>query len=75
LISSLSVDWLPIVREIVNFGMATLNFSLSLSLSLSVIALGWIRYRPLLGVTILALAATPFVLSHLRRNKKKNRTA
>lgn len=69
------VDWLPIVREIVNFGMATLNFSLSLSLSLAVIALGWIRYRPLLGVTILALAATPFVLSYLRRGKKKNRTA
>ncbi|CAH1784094.1 unnamed protein product, partial [Owenia fusiformis] len=55
------VDWIPIVRELVAKGVTTMNLFLSISLSLTVIALGWIRYRPLLGMTILALAATPFI--------------
>lgn len=62
------VDWFPIVRDIVALGVCLMNLSLSISLSLTVIALGWIRYRPLLGMTILTLSLTPFVLSRLRRS-------
>lgn len=62
------VDWFPIVRDIVALGVCLMNLSLSISLSLTVIALGWIRYRPLLGMTILALGMTPFVLSRLRQS-------
>lgn len=68
------VDWFPIVRDIVALGVCLMNLSLSISLSLTVIALGWIRYRPLLGMTILALSMTPFVLSRLRRtNNSRSR--
>ncbi|XP_060075646.1 transmembrane protein 43-like [Ylistrum balloti] len=61
------VDWLPIIRDLVAAGVTILNLSLSISLSLTVIAIGWIRYRPLLGISILALAATPFIMSKFRR--------
>ncbi|XP_064605666.1 transmembrane protein 43-like [Liolophura sinensis] len=60
------VDWLPIVRELVAMGMHMMNLALSISLSLTVIAIGWIRYRPLLGIAILVMASTPFILSKLR---------
>ncbi|XP_071082598.1 transmembrane protein 43-like [Haliotis cracherodii] len=59
------VDWLPIVRELVAMGVTTMNLALSISLSLTVIALGWITYRPWLGLTILALAVAPLFLSKL----------
>ncbi|KAK7486518.1 hypothetical protein BaRGS_00022184 [Batillaria attramentaria] len=60
------VDWLPVVRELVAMGMGALNAALSISLSLTVIALGWIRYRPWLGILILVMAATPFFFTRLR---------
>ncbi|OWF55861.1 Transmembrane protein 43 [Mizuhopecten yessoensis] len=66
-IVSTLVDWLPIIRELVAAGVTVLNLSMSISLSLTVIAIGWIRYRPLLGISLLALAATPFILSKFRR--------
>ena len=68
LVFSVPVDWFPIVRDIVALGVCLMNLSLSISLSLTVIALGWIRYRPLLGMTILALSFTPFVLSRFRQS-------
>lgn len=68
------VDWFPIVRDIVALGVCLMNLSLSISLSLTVIALGWIRYRPLLGMTILALGMTPFVLSWLRQSRNPSRS-
>lgn len=61
------VDWVPIIRNLVAAGVMVMNLSFSISLSLTVIAIGWIRYRPLLGLTILALAATPFIVSKFRR--------
>ena len=38
-----TVDNVPIIRELVNLGVASLNLTLSISLTLTVIALGWIR--------------------------------
>jgi hypothetical protein len=62
----LTVDWLPIIRELVAVGVATMNAALAVSLSLTIIALGWIRYRPWLGFSILAMAVVPFVFAKLR---------
>jgi len=59
----------PIVRDLVAAGVGIMNLGFSISLSLTVIALGWIRYRPLLGIAILALAVTPFIMSRIRRNQ------
>ncbi|XP_034308124.2 transmembrane protein 43 isoform X2 [Magallana gigas] len=60
------VDWLPIVRELVAIGVNMMNLALSISLSLTVIAIGWIAYRPLMGIAILAMAATPFFMAKYR---------
>lgn len=62
----LTVDWLPIVRELVAIGVNMMNLALSISLSLTVIAIGWIAYRPLMGIAILAMAATPFFMAKYR---------
>ena len=43
MVFSFTVDSVPIIRELVNLGVASLNLTLSISLSLIVIALGWIR--------------------------------
>ncbi|KAH3819307.1 transmembrane protein 43-like [Dreissena polymorpha] len=67
------VDWLPIVRDIIALGVCLMNMSLSVSLSLTIIAIGWIFYRPVLGIAILAMAATPFVLSRFRGAAPRSR--
>lgn len=61
------VSWVPIVRDLVNLGMMMMCMSLSISVSLTTIAIGWLWYRPILGVSILALAALPFLLARWRR--------
>lgn len=66
------VDWLPIVRELVAMGLGVMNFSLSCTLSLFIIALGWIRYRPLLGWSLLLIGLSPYVLARLRRGRGRS---
>lgn len=66
------VDWLPLVRDLVAFGLGVMNFSLSCTLSLFIIALGWIRYRPLLGWSLLLLGLSPYVLAKLRRRQGRS---
>ena len=67
--SIVTVDWVPIVRDLVMLGMTTLNMTLSIFLSLTVIAFSWIRFRPLLGGTLLLCAALPFVINKIRITK------
>ncbi|WAR25837.1 TMM43-like protein [Mya arenaria] len=67
------VDWIPIVRDLVTMGVCLMNLSLSISLSLTIIAIGWIFYRPLLGFAILAMAATPFIMSQFRGQPARSR--
>ena len=69
----LSVDWVPVVRDVVNLGVTTLNLFLSISLSLTIIAMGWIWYRPWLGIGIIVMAALPFILSRRRAVDATNR--
>ena len=66
---SLSVSFIPLVRELVSFGVMILNFSLAASLSLFVIALGWLRYRPALSLTLLAIGAMPYIIAKLSQKK------
>ncbi|KAL4220896.1 Transmembrane protein 43 [Mactra antiquata] len=67
------VDWVPIVRDLVAAGVTLMNVSLAISWSLTVIAFGWIYYRPLLGIGILAMAMTPFVMSRWSRGSTSRR--
>lgn len=67
------VDWLPLIRDIVALGVCLMNVSLAISLSLTIIAIGWIFYRPLLGISILALALTPFIMSKVSGGASRSR--
>lgn len=60
------VSWLPVVRELVGLGLTLLCLCLATSLSLVTIAIGWIVHRPILGMTLLAAAAVPILLSRRR---------
>ncbi|KAL5015390.1 hypothetical protein ScPMuIL_009660 [Solemya velum] len=67
------VDWIPLVRNLVAAGVMMMNAVFAISLSLTVIALGWIRYRPWLGISILVLAVTPFIISKFKKPRPSNR--
>lgn len=69
------ISWLPVVRELVGLGLTLLCLCLATSLSLVTIAIGWIAHRPILGLTLLAAAAVPILLSRRRAqavNHRKN---
>ncbi|XP_078342545.1 transmembrane protein 43-like isoform X1 [Oculina patagonica] len=69
------ISWLPVIRELVGLGLTLLCVCLATSLSLVTIAIGWIAHRPLLGLTLLAAAAVPILLSKRRAqaaNHRKN---
>uniref|UniRef100_A0A8C6L689 Transmembrane protein 43 n=1 Tax=Nothobranchius furzeri TaxID=105023 RepID=A0A8C6L689_NOTFU len=46
------VDWVPVLRDIVSFGLKIFALCLSCSLSLLVIAVGWLFYRPLVAAAL-----------------------
>ncbi len=53
---SVAADVVPLVGSIVGLGTGLAAFLLALPLSLAVIAVAWIVFRPVLGVTLLVLA-------------------
>ena len=53
---SVIADILPILGTIVGAGTGLIAFLLAAILSLITIAVGWIVYRPLLGIILLAVA-------------------
>jgi len=61
----------PFMARVVDFGTGFISFCLTLCLSSLTIAVGWLTYRPLIGVPLLILSivaiVAPFVLK-----KKKN---
>lgn len=70
--SLLAVDWIPILRELVSVGLNIFALSVSCSLSLLTIAAGWLFYRPLVAVALVALALVPVFLARSRLPAKKN---
>nr|XP_002119557.1 transmembrane protein 43 [Ciona intestinalis] len=60
------VDWIPVVRQIVAFSVASFNMTLTLFLSLLVIAFGWLRFRPLFATTLAAASLLPWLISSKR---------
>lgn len=57
------VSFIPIVRDIVGLATGIIAFTFATSLSLTVIAIGWLLYRPLVSLAIFVAAAVPFYLS------------
>ncbi|KAG2471030.1 TMM43 protein, partial [Polypterus senegalus] len=66
------VDWLPIVRNLVDLGLKLFAASVATSLSLLTIAVGWLFYRPVWAIAIAALAALPIIIAKSKAPQKKN---
>uniref|UniRef100_A0A8C4T5Z7 Transmembrane protein 43 n=1 Tax=Erpetoichthys calabaricus TaxID=27687 RepID=A0A8C4T5Z7_ERPCA len=66
------VDWLPIVRNLVDLGLKLFAASVATSLSLLTIATGWLFYRPVWAIAIAALAALPIIIAKSKAPQKKN---
>ncbi|KAI1890330.1 hypothetical protein AGOR_G00152620 [Albula goreensis] len=66
------VDWVPILRELVNLGLKIFALCVSCSLSLLTIAAGWLFYRPLVAGGLVALALLPVLIARSRTPPKKH---
>uniref|UniRef100_A0A8C8HJS1 Transmembrane protein 43 n=1 Tax=Oncorhynchus tshawytscha TaxID=74940 RepID=A0A8C8HJS1_ONCTS len=66
------VDWIPILRELISVGLKLFALCISCSLSLLTIASGWIFYRPLVAVGLIAMAVIPVVIARSRAPAKKH---
>jgi len=53
------MDMYPSVKRVVTMGMSSLTFSLSITLTLSIIGLGWLWFRPFLGLLLLLIGVLP----------------
>lgn len=66
------MDWVPILRELISVGLKLFALCISCSLSLLTIASGWIFYRPLVAVGLIAMAVIPVVIARSRAPAKKH---
>lgn len=64
-------SFVPIVGGLVGAAVAFVSFALGLALSFIIIAIAWIRFRPVLGISLLAGAAVLIVLLVMNGKKKK----
>ena len=60
----LTLDKFPDVRNVVSLGTTSLPFSVSISITLSVIGISWSWYRPLVGLSLLAMGSLPFLAGY-----------
>jgi hypothetical protein len=65
-------DVIPILGNMLSMGVTFFAFAIAAPLSLVTIAMGWVVYRPLLGIGLLVVAGGIFVgLFMLTRGRKK----
>jgi len=62
----LALDLVPRLRQVLALQIGSLPFSVSLTLTLGIIGLGWLLFRPLLGLALLLLAAAPYIVPFYR---------
>ncbi|MDR0818673.1 MAG: zinc-ribbon domain-containing protein, partial [Oscillospiraceae bacterium] len=65
----------PFIGNIVGAGTGLIAFLLGFAWSFIVAAIAWVRYRPLLGIALLAAAAVLIVLLSVRGSRRKKRLA
>lgn len=65
--------FIPILGSVVGAAVGLVSFALGLSLSLIVIAIAWIRFRPVLGISLLAIAT--ILIIFLIMKSKKNQSS
>ncbi len=64
-------SYVPILGNIVGAAVGLVSFILGLAISLVVIAVAWIRFRPVLGFTLLGIVVALIVLLIIRSKNKK----
>ncbi len=69
-ISAIS-SFVPILGNIVGAAVGLVSLLLGLALGMVIIAVAWIRFRPVLGITLLVIAVALIVLLILRGKKSK----
>jgi len=62
----LALDLVPRLRRLLALQIGSLPFSVSLTLTLGIIGLGWLLFRPLLGLALLLLATAPYIVPFYR---------
>jgi hypothetical protein len=65
-------DFVPLLGEIIRFGTSFIAIGVALVLSLVIIALGWIAYRPVIGVAVLIMAGGALI-GFLRAARNRRR--
>ena len=65
-------DFVPFARNIVGIGTGILAWSLTIFLALGTIAVGWIYYRPWLGIPLLVVAVGALIYPFVRGKKKSD---
>ena len=63
------VDVIPVISGIVSVGLGLVSFLLALAGSLLTAGIAWIFYRPVLGITLVAVAVACVVLVIMKRGK------
>lgn len=69
-ISTIS-SYVPILGNVVGAAVGFISLILGLAISLVIIALAWLRYRPIIGITLLAIVVALIVLI-MKKGKKDN---
>lgn len=62
-------DVVPFIGAIVGFGIGAVAFAIAVPCALTTIAVAWIFYRPVVGITLLAIAAAIVAFVIIRRKK------
>lgn len=68
-------SFVPILGSLVGAAVGLVAFILGLCLSLIVIAIAWIRFRPILGISLLAIVVILMVFLIIRSKKTKETTS
>lgn len=72
-ISAIS-SYVPLLGNVVGAAVGLVSLLIGLAISLVVIALAWIRFRPIIGISLLAVVVVLIVLLIIRPKGKKEET-
>lgn len=69
-----TLDLQPWLRRLLVLGVTSLHFSVSVTVTLAIIGMGWVWYRPLVGLALLTLAILPYVVPLTRMIVERGRS-
>lgn len=75
--ADITLNWIPLLgpmaTSIISLGVSIANFILATCTALPVAAVAWLVYRPVLGITMLAMSGGLFYLASSAGQKMKNK--